>query len=109
MATPRIPLKSEKLVKIDSTIGSPVIKGIMASQGVQLARNGQEDPLTTLPIYYSMPLPFANVTHPDGTPPYDAVMAFPVLGEGNFGQPKEIPWMMPQYRKPRFPRTRIGG
>lgn len=69
-------IKSERVVPLSAQTISPAPGGYICSQGVQLARQGQDDPLIALPVAYKMPLPFANVVVAGGTGG-TVVMAFP--------------------------------
>lgn len=72
-------LKSEKLIAVETTVGTPAVTGIMQSQGVQYARNGVDDPLIQLPVDYSEPIPNANrvFLSGDATALLESVFAFP--------------------------------
>lgn len=101
---PATVLKSEKLrPTLSSAGGSPATKGFMPFLGVQLGRDGQDDPLTPLPASYRMPIPNANQVFASAYI-HDSVLALPLSACASIrGLPR------PAYiffRKPRFPRSR---
>lgn len=96
-------LKSEKLRPVLSTTGgSPAIKGFMPSIGVQLGRDGIDDPLAALPEDYSTPIPNANQAFFSAWT-NDSVLALPSPAcRSIHGVPRAN---FPQYRKPRRPKS----
>jgi hypothetical protein len=97
-------LKSEKLIVILSS-STPTLTGIMASQGIELGRNGQNDPIAVLPPTYRTPVPNANIGFLSGGGKL-SVYAFPIGPFFEVPLPKETPYYRPQFRKPRWPRSR---
>lgn len=101
--SPSSVLKSEKLRRTISSEGTPAITGFMAIMGVELGRDGANDPLVTLPESYAPAIPNANQPF-NSAGPHQSVLALPLpVCRSIQGAPR------PAYiffRKPRFPKSR---
>ncbi len=103
---PAIVLKSEKLrPTLSSAGGTPATLGFMPFLGVQLGRDGIDDPLVVLPASYRMPIPNANQPFASSWV-YDSVLALPLSACAKVPPPPDLRagFQLPQYRRPRFPR-----
>ena len=96
------PLKSEHARRITAQTGVSFI-ALMNAQGVEMPRNGQNDPLLPFSITYDTQIPNANVTYPVPGAVFGIVWAFPVNAQGVTSVGKTVPMRIFEYRKPRYP------